>query len=109
MDRSTTLDAQGKLRMRHCPFSREEFRLPVFPCNAIKDKLKAWEAERMNRCVDLAEKMIESKEWERATKVFDVSQTILEEMNDDTYLDTAKKLANLERQIPFIRTMWNGL
>jgi len=63
----------------------------------------------MNRCVDVAEIMIESKEWEDSTKVFDIAQTISEEMNDDTYLDTAKKLANLERQIPFIRTMWNGL
>lgn len=56
----------------------------------------------MNRCVDVAEIMIESKEWERSTKVFDIAQTILEERSGKTNLNTAKKLANLERQIPFI-------
>jgi len=103
LDRATAVDDDGKLRMDACPFSRQPLTLPIYPCIPIRNRLKVWENQRMERCIEVATKLVELEEWHRASRVLEIAEVMLQEMGETTNIHFAKALADLERSlIPYI-------
>lgn len=80
VDRSTALDPEtGKLRLNKCPFRRIPLMLPVYDVYPILEKVRAWEHDRLERCVNVARTMIHHQQYERAEEVFKIAYGFLQE------------------------------
>jgi U-box domain len=90
VDRSTAMDpVTGGLRLTKCPFRRIPLHLPVYPVLALQDKLRAWEYDRLERCVSVAQTMMiqqqqtqqqqQHGQYDRVEKVLRIAHGFLQE------------------------------
>ena len=100
VDRSTALDDGGSLRFTYCPFSREELRPLVYPVVGLHKRLTAWKLERLDKCVDVARKLIGEALFEDAERAFETAEGLLADVRETTYIAVAQRLAALERSSP---------
>ena len=53
MDRSSIHDENGNLRLKKCPFSRQDLRKEVFPLNYLKSKIIEWNKAKFQNALNL--------------------------------------------------------
>lgn len=100
VDRATAIDEHGNLRLRQCPFSREYLREEVYPLVFLRDRVKAWKLERLGKALSVAEDLMEQGSTEEAEQVFTIAERFLDEVGDTTYIQMARRLAEVERRAP---------
>ena len=79
VDRSTAINKNGKLRLQKCPFRRIPIQLPVYELYPLQEKVRAWEYDRLQKCISVAQTMLKQKDYERAEKVFQIANGFLQE------------------------------
>lgn len=100
VDRSTALDDRGEMRLQSCPFSRQPLEPKVYPLHLLRDKVKAWKLERLNKAVEIADKLLSQDHVDAAERVFNIAERFMDEVGDATYSEAAKRLAAVERRAP---------
>eukprot|EP00957_Ditylum_brightwellii_P041808 3166020-Ditylum_brightwellii.AAC.1 len=100
VDRSTACKDSDDRRFFYCPFSRDFRNNEVYPVAPLKNKIKEFELQRLERCVEVAKKFVHAEDWLNAEKVFEIAESLLQSFGDATYKHIAKRLADLERSGP---------
>ena len=80
LDRSTAMDPTGQqLRFTKCPFRRIPLHLPVYELYPLQEKIRAYEHERLARCVSVAQTFVHDQDYDRAERVFAIAHDFLQE------------------------------
>jgi len=100
VDRRSALHENGRMRLQRCPFSRQELQPMVYPLVFLREKVKAWKLERLDKAIQLAEEFLAQNKAAAVVRVIEIAEEFLDEVGDETYIHKAKRLADVERRAP---------
>ncbi|CAE8610107.1 unnamed protein product [Polarella glacialis] len=99
LDRETVLDEQGRVRISQCPFSRQPLLDYVYPLHFLRERVKEWKLQRLDRAVSIVADFLEQKNQGAAERVFVIAERFLDEVGDATYVHRANRLSELEQKL----------